>query len=295
MRNEVLHYLGRRPIPITPKRLATSQFSGDWASPYIGKGMDFRSHRSFELGDDPRSVNIPMSIRTGKRMVVERVATRDISIFVLIDCSTSMGVRHKADILLVISLMLLYSGVSMEMRIGAALITEQGYQGLGIGMGHRHALRLFDQVERGCASVRQGRNLPIASSNQGLSRLLPNGCILFYISDFLNQDGFPQSSLPSSLNVKRYDYIPIIVQDEFEYSFPHITNSTMIEIHDPEINTVNPVWFGTTERKLIKRLHKKRFKEINQLFIDRGINFIHVPKPDIEQVHDILTNFFIHR
>jgi uncharacterized protein (DUF58 family) len=295
MRSEILRYLGQRPIPITPNRLATSQFSGEWTSPYSGKGMDFRNHRAYELGDDPRSINMSMSLRSGKRMVVERIATRDISIFVLIDCSASMGIRRKADILLATSLMLLYSGVKMEMRVGAALLTDQGFHGLGIGMGHRHALRLFDQVEQACTSVSMGGTLPVKFFSHGLSRLVPTGCILLYISDFLNQRGFPQSSLPLSLNVNRYDYIPVVVQDEFEYTFPDMTNSTLIELTDPEINTVNPVWFGKKERTLIKQLHQKRFSDINESFSDRGLKYVHVSTPGIEQVHDSLSRFFLYR
>ncbi|MGK0296721.1 MAG: hypothetical protein ACI9XC_000313 [Gammaproteobacteria bacterium] len=295
MRNDVLRYLGQRPIPITPNRLATSQFSGEWTSPYSGKGMDFRSHRAYELGDDPRSINMSMSLRSGKRMVVERIATRDISIFVLIDCSASMGIRRKADILLATSLMLLYSGVKMEMRVGAALLTDQGFHGLGIGMGYRHASRLFDQVEQACTSVSIGSTLPVKFSSYGLSRLVPTGCILLYVSDFLNQQGFPQSSLPLSLNVNRYDYIPVVVQDEFEFSFPDMTDSTMIELIDPETNSVRPVWFGKSERKLIKTLHQKRFAEINDSFSDRGLNFVHISEPEIEKAHHSLSSFFIYR
>ena len=295
MRSEVLRYLGQRPIPITPNRLATSQFSGEWTSPYSGKGMDFRNHRAYELGDDPRSINMSMSLRSGKRMVVERIATRDISIFVLIDCSASMGIRRKADILLATSLMLLYSGVKMEMRVGAALLTDNGFHGLGIGMGHRHTLRLFDQVEQACSSVSMGSTLPVKFFSHGLSRLVPTGCILLYVSDFLNQQGFPQSSLPLSLNVNRYDYIPVVVQDEFEFSFPDMTDSTMIQLIDPETNSISPVWFGNPERKLIKTLHQKRFSEINDSFSDLGLNFVHISEPELEKVHHSLSSFFIYR
>ena len=107
MRREILRYLSHQPVPIKPKRLAISQLSGEWTSPYSGKGFEFRSHRPYQLGDDLRAINMAMSIRSRKRMVVERIATRDISLFVLIDCSLSMGIRHKADMLLATALMLL--------------------------------------------------------------------------------------------------------------------------------------------------------------------------------------------
>lgn len=295
MRSEILRYLGHRPIPITPKRLAISQYSGEWTSPYTGKGMDFRSHRPYELGDDPRSINMSMSVRAGKRMVVERIATRDISIFVLIDCSPSMGVRHKANMLMTTALMILYSGVNMEMRIGAALVAGHSYHGLGIGMGHRHAMRLFDKVEQACEATRYGHALPMQLINRGIYRLLPTGCILFYISDYLDEHGYPQSILPFSLNVQRFDFIPVVIQDKFEYSFPALSGSSLLELMNPESGAIQPIWFGKTEREMIKRAHEGRFTKIREMFSDHGIRFAHISDPQLEQVHDSLTRFFVHR
>ena len=295
MRSEILRYLGHRPIPITPKRLATSQYSGDWSSPYTGKGMDFRSHRAYELGDDPRSINMPMSVRAGKRMVVERIARRDISIFVLIDCSASMGVRHKADMLMKTALMLLYSGINMEMRIGAALLTGNGYHSLGIGMGHRHAMRLFDRVEQACDATRQGHELDLDLMHRGLYRFLPTGCILFYLSDFLDERGYPQPILPFSLNITRYDFIPVVIQDEFEYSFPVLPYSSLLELKNPETDEIQPVWFDRSECELINRIHHGRFTSITEMFSEKGLNYVHIENPDLESVHNSLTRFFAYR
>jgi uncharacterized protein (DUF58 family) len=295
MRNEILRYLGHRPIPITPKRLATSQYSGEWTSPYIGKGMEFKSHRPFQLGDDLRSISMSMSIRAGKRMVTERIATRDISIYVLIDCSASMGDRHKADMLMVTSMMLIYSGVSREMRVGAALITGEGYHGLGIGMSHRHTLRLLDKVEESCMWLKQGRELSLEFLDRRLYRLLPTGCILVYISDFLDERGNPDPSLPFVLNTRRYDFVPIVVQDEFEYSFPEFTDSTLLELQNPETGDIYPVWMGPKERRQVKEIHQQRFSELKGLFKDRGTGYVHVSDPEIEQIHKALTQYFVYR
>jgi uncharacterized protein (DUF58 family) len=293
MREEILQRLGRRPVPIVPKRLATSQYSGEWPSPYTGKGMDFRNHRSYQLGDDLRTVHMATSVRTGKRMVIERVARRDISILIVLDCTASMSVRQKADMLLAAALMLIYSGIVMEMRVGAALKDDSGYHRLGMGMGLRHGLRLFNAVERVCSLLKSGgRPVAIGGKQSPLRRILPAGGILLYISDFLDENGSPQPYNSFAGEATGYDFVPIVVQDEFEYSFPDLPDQTLLELLNPETGRRNHVWIGEDEKRLLKAVHEQRYVGLRNEFGSYGTGFVHIKTPVIEQIQETLTRFF---
>lgn len=295
MKENILRRLTRRPIPIMPKRLATSQYSGEWTSPYTGKGLEYRSHRPYQLGDDFRTIHMASTVRTGKKMVVERIVRRDISILVVLDCSASMGIRQKVDMLLATSLMLVYSGVSMEMRTGAALLMNDGYYRLGMGMGQRHGMRLFNTIENVCQLIREGQPIPREFPKMDISRLLPVGGILVYVSDFLDEKGYVQDSNSYSIEAQRYDFVPVVIQDNFEFSFPDLPDDTLLDLSNPETGNMNPVWLGQSEKKLIKTLHEKRFSDLQESFSNHGIHFIHINDPDLDQIHTSLTRFFVLR
>ena len=295
MREDILRRLTRRPIPITPKRPATSQLSGEWTSPYTGKGLDFRSHRPYQLGDDLRTVHMATSVRTGQNMVVDRIALRDVSLVVVLDCTASMGVRNKADMLLASALMMIYSAVSMEMRVGAALLLKDGYHRIGIGSGRRHALRLFDGVEQICASMKQGSQLRMDYPKTDAHRLLAAGGVMLYLSDFIDTRGYACEYANFSAEARRYDFIPVVIQDEFEYSFPDLPDETMLEFANPETGRTVPLWLGQTEKTRIRSLHEQRFEQLRQTFSGHGLQFIHVNNPSVDDIQQTLTRFFVLR
>ena len=295
MREEILRRLTRRPIPITPKRPATSQLSGEWPSPYTGKGLDFRSHRPYQLGDDLRTVHMGTSVRTGQDMVVDRIALRDISLLVVLDCTASMGVRYKADILLASALMMLYSGVSMEMRVGAVLLDAKGYHRLGFGSGQRHALRLFDAIEQICGQLRQGKVPEVDYPATDAHRLLPGGGVLLYLSDFLDERGYARAYDSYAVEARRYDFVPVVIQDEFEYTFPDLGDESMIDFSSPEIGSSLPLWLGQHEKTRIRQLHEQRFLELQATFASHGLRHVHVDTPSLDRIQQTLTRFFVLR
>ncbi len=295
IRNEIIGLINHNPIPISPKRFATSQHSGEWPSPSIGKGFDFRNHREYVLGDDPRSIHTAMTVRTGKRMVVERIAMRDITILVVLDCSYSMGLRHKADMLLASSLMLLMSAVGMEMRVGAAFRQDGNYYHLGFGSGKRHVVRLMTKIEEVCEFLNEGRLINTDLPRVSVNKLLPASGIFLHLSDFLRDTGYIYDYSNFSLEARRYDYIPVVLQDEFEHSFPDLPEETMIEFMNPETGYMKPIWIGQRENKLFKSLNEERFTELKKMFSSRGIRFVHIFSPGIEQIHKSLTNYFLLR
>jgi uncharacterized protein (DUF58 family) len=295
MREEVIRRLSRRPIPVSPKRPATSQLSGEWPSPYTGKGLDFRSHRPFQLGDDLRTVHMGTSVRTGETMVVERIARRDINLIVVLDCTPSMAIRKKADMLLATALMLLHSGVSLEMRTGAALLTNSGYRRLGSGSGMRHAMRLFDQIEQIHKVMQSGQPFSTDLPPIDAFRLAPIGSVMLYLSDFLDPRGYPLDLSSLSLESRRYDFIPVVIQDEFEYSFPALPGDTLLEWAGPETGTRLPLWIGTRDSAQIRTLHEQRFGSLQKSFASQGLHAIHIDQPSLDSVQQTLMRYFVLR
>ena len=295
MRSEIVRSIGRRPVPITPLRPAIQQTSGEWLSRQAGEGLDFRTYRSYNLGDDPRSVHLATTIRTGEQTVIERVALRDLCLLVVLDCSPSMAVRRKADMLLAAALIMIYSGVRMEMRVGAVIAEEDGYLSLGMGSGQRFASRLLARVEDVCRSAGAGNESLPALRRVPLKRLLPPGGILMYMSDFLDEGGEVRAFPAFAGAVRRYDFIPVVIQDEFECSFPELHDDTLMEFVDPETGVLQDVWLSPEERARLRSLHEERFRRLEHMFHAHGARPIHIGEPGIGHVYTAMNRYFLAR
>jgi hypothetical protein len=181
------------------------------------------------------------------------------------------------------------------MRIGAVLVTDEGYHNLGSGMGQRKASSLLDRVEDSTDLIRQGKFQPQHFIKQSIYRILPAGCILFYLSDFLGADGSPQFGLPLKFNTVRYDFVPVVIQDEYDYSFPDSGDASLLEFYNPETGSIYPVWIGREERSRLRILHQNRFSQLKDRFSRNGTGFIHIHEPGLEQIHSSLSRFFLYR
>ncbi|NNE37903.1 MAG: DUF58 domain-containing protein [Gammaproteobacteria bacterium] len=288
----LLHGIRSRPVNFVPGKKVVSTAPGEWTSPYEGKGYEPLGYRDFEIGDDPRRINIPATARRGELTIVERVALRDFKIMVIIDSSPSMMVREKLDIQIGVAASLLYSAWKSETTFGLGINTEQGIRSLGMGIGSRHFYHLYqklwDTFEPDKNSLKGARKLH-------LSRCLPPNAMMIYCSDFMQGDGSLIDLLALKRSIQRYDFIPIIIQDEFESSFPILEHGTFISFSNPETGAREDVWMSKPEAIKIQSIHEARFNNLTDVLGMPGANSIHLTSPDIKLSIKTIDNFFRRR
>ena len=118
---------------------------------------------------------------------------------------------------------------------------------------------------------------------------------MLYLSDFLDKRGYPLDNSALSLESRRYDFIPIVIQDEFEYSFPELPGGTLLEWAGPETGTRAPLWIGEKESVRIRTLHEQRFAALQKTFADQGLHAIHVNQPSLDSIQQTLMRYFVLR
>ncbi len=289
---DLLHGIRSRPVSFVPGKKVVSTAPGEWTSPFEGKGYEPLGYRDFEIGDDPRRINIPATARRGELTIVERVALRDFKIMVIIDNSPSMMVREKLDIQIGVAASLLYSAWKSETTFGLGINTEQGIRTLGMGIGSRHFYHLYQKL---WDTFDPDKNSLKGSRKLHLSRCLPPNAMMIYCSDFMRGDGSLVDLLALKRSIQRYDFIPIIIQDEFESSFPVLEHGTFISFSNPETGDREDVWMSKAEAKKIKEVHEARFNELTDALGTPGANSIHLTSPDIKLSIKKIDNFFRRR
>jgi len=288
---QIMHEIRARPITFVPGKKVVSNAPGEWTSPYEGKGYEPLGYRDFELGDDPRRINIPATARRGVSTVVERVALRDFKVMVVIDRSPSMLIREKLTTQIGVAAMLLYSAWQSETTFGLSVKTEQGVRSYGMGVGSRHFYHIYRKLWY--ILTEQPVNTPLKGSRKTpLSRCLPPNAMLLYCSDFLKSNGELVDLSALNRAVHRYDFIPVIIQDKFEYTFPEVTQGTFIPFSNPETGAHEETWISPGTSGKIRAIHESRFQKLIAALGTPGFRSIHLKSPDILDSGDQIDKFF---
>lgn len=77
-------------IDLTTRRLVASNFMGNYASVFKGRGIVFESYREYTPSDDASLIDWRASSRGGKLVIKEFVEERNLDVFFLIDSSYTM-------------------------------------------------------------------------------------------------------------------------------------------------------------------------------------------------------------
>ncbi len=287
----LLREVRRTPVKFIPARPPVSPYPGEWPSPFEGKGFEPRGFRDFQLGDNPRHIHIPTTARRGVPTIIERTALRDVKVMVLLDGSPSMRLREKLDAQIACAALLLYWGWKSETTFGLAIRTGDRCESFGLGVGSRHFYRLYRQLfelaDTG-TTTRRGVAAP-------LRHLLPSSAIVVCCSDFLAPDGEIDDLQDLWRNVQRYDFVPVIIQDDLECSFPKLEAGSFVAFRNPETRGFGEIWVSPQRAEKIRELHEERFETLREAFGRRGLKSVHLDSASVREVAKRIDRFFRQR
>lgn len=281
-----------RPIDLVPGKKVISINPGEWTSPFEGKGFEPRGYRDFVLGDSPRQIHLPTSARRGVPTIVERVALRDFKLMIIVDLSPSMRVRDKLRIQHEAAAIMLYAAWQAETTFALAVRTAEGIHSYGLGIGSRHFYHSFRILWSLCTDDEHFR---LRGSTIHLRRCLPPNAMLLYCSDFLDEDGGITRVQPLLRAVTRYDFIPIVIQDQLEVSFPHSRHDSLISFGNPETAVREDFWVSKSAAERIAMIHETRYRELVAQFAKRDIKPLHLDESGVNGIRATIDTYFRRR
>lgn len=288
----LLQEIRRHPIDLVPGKTVISINPGEWTSPFEGKGFEPRGYRDFALGDNPRLIHMPTSARRGIPTVVERVALRDFKVMVVIDITASMSLRGKLLTQHEAAATLLYAAWQAETTFGLAVRGQDGVRSFGLGIGSRHFHRSFRTLWSLCSDK---PTLAPRGSVIHLRRCLPPNAMLLYCSDFLDDDGSISGVSDLLYAVSRYDFVPVVIQDALEYSFPRLRHASLMPFANPETGNYSDLWVSPRSAEEIAKRHETRFSQLLGMFARHDIRHLHLREPGVDESRMVIDSFFRHR
>ncbi|MEN6407324.1 MAG: DUF58 domain-containing protein [Thermoguttaceae bacterium] len=238
------------------------------ASPFHGFSVEFSEHRKYTPGDDPKDIDWLVYAKTDKYYVKKFEAETNITGYLVMDLSRSMGYTYRQEL----------TKFEYSICLAAALCYLMIHQQDPVGLltfdrKIRHSLR--PKTRRGhlgdvlslLANLKPAGDTDIAHSLTQVSAMLRHASLVMVFSDLLAEPG-PILDAIYRLRHGGHDVILFHVLDEAEVRFPF---EGMVELQDPEggqRQTLDADGFRGTYLREIEQFREMYRRECSQAGVD---------------------------
>jgi len=201
------------------------------ASPFHGFSVEFSEHRKYAHGDDPKDIDWLVYAKTDKYYVKKFEAETNITGYLVMDLSRSMGYTYrqeltKFDYAICLAAALCYLMVHQQDPVGLITFDQRIRQSLK----PKARRRQIGDVLSLLANLKPEGETDIAQSLTQVAAMLRHASLVMIFSDLLAEPGPVLQSL-YRLRHRGHDVILFHVLDEAEVHFPF---EGMVELQDPE-------------------------------------------------------------
>lgn len=233
------------------------------ASPLHGFSVEFSEHREYRRGDDPRGIDWGVYAKTDKYYIRKYEAETNLTGYVAIDLSQSMGYTYrqeltKFDYSICLAASLCYLMIGQQDPVGLVTFDQRIRDCLKPKSSRRQLTNMLALLSK----LRPAGETDIANSLKQLASMLRHQSLVMIFSDLLVEPQGVQQAL-SALKFGGHDVIVFHVLDEAEVSFPF---EGALIMEDPE---------SGEELKLDGRSMKNPYTQAIQAFRDDYRSWCH--------------------
>ena len=236
LKPEVIRTVSR--LDLRARFIVEGFLTGLHASPFQGFSVEFSEHRRYALGDDPKDIDCLVFAKTDRYYVKKYQAETNISGYLLMDLSESMGYTYrqqltKFDYSICLAAALAYLMIHQQDPVGLMTFGQQ----LQMSLPARSKRSQLGNILGVLAKAKPSGLTDVAGNLRRIAAMIRHRSLLMVFSDLLCD---PQPVL-DSLHLLRHaghDVILFHVLDEAEVYFPF---EGLIDFEDPE----------TTDRQLV--------------------------------------------
>jgi len=229
-----------------PEREVHDHHAGDWASRWLGRGLDFEESRPYSAGDDIRDMDWRTTARTGRAHLKIYREERQPTVHLVVDRGATMrfGTRRRLKVAQAarVAAVLAFATAERNGVIGATLWNARD-ETLPARHGRLAALGLIEAAAAPCPPLADPAPTEILHHADRLAALdanLPRGARVVLISDFawLTEEHVT----PLARLAARCDVWAIQIVDPVERALPEMG---LVRFHD--MASGQRVWLDTGE------------------------------------------------
>ncbi len=229
LRPEVIHQVAR--LDLRAKFIVEGFLTGLHASPFQGFSVEFSEHRKYVPGDDPKDIDWNAYAKTGKYFVKKYRAETNMTGYLVIDLSKSMGYTYRQE------LTKFEYSVCLAAALGYLMIHQQDPVGL-VTFDTQLRTVLPPKSKRSqlgtmlsvLSNLKTAGDTDIGHSLFQLASLARGKCLIMLFSDLL---GDPEPVIKSLYRLRHagHEVILFHILDEAEVHFPF---TGLVEFEDVE-------------------------------------------------------------
>lgn len=260
-----------RKYEIRIRKAINSQMQGDFHSIFKGSGLEFDDVRSYQYGDDVRTIDWNVSAKGHGTFVKTFKEEKEQNVFFILDVSASQKIgaagKQKLDIGKEICALLSISAVKENSQVGLICFSDQKEKYVKPGKGIKHSYQVVSNLF----------NLKPSSTGTNLSKaikytlnLIKRKSIIILVSDFIDENY--EHDLKSL--ARSHDLVVIHISDIREKAFPKLG---IVPLHDKESNKT--LWMNTSSagfKKMVDNRYKNSEEELEKLCLRNRANYVNI-------------------
>ena len=248
--------------PATPERVLRrlewrvirrldGRLQGDYRTLFRGAGIDFADLRYYEPGDDVRTIDWNVTARTDAVHVRTYHEDRELTAWLLLDRSPSMGFgpveRPKELVLTELATTLARLLSRGGNRVGAILYNNRAERTIPPATGRNQVLRLAHDLLQPVESTGTGTSTDLADLFRIALGTITRRSLVIVVSDFLSEPGWERGL---TLLSRRHELVAIRLVDPHELELP---DAGLIVVEDAETGELLSV--DTSDPEFRRRFH----------------------------------------
>ena len=259
------------------------------ASPFQGFSVEFSEHRKYTPGDDPKDIDWLIYAKTDKYYVKKFEAETNITGYLVMDSSRSMGYTYRQELTkfeysISLAAALCYLMIHQQDPVGLLTFDDKIRNSLPPKSKRSHLGDVLSLL----AKLEPRGKTDIAQSLTQIAAMLRHASLVMVFSDLLAD---PEPILQSLFRLRHrgHDVILFHVLDEAEANFPF---DGMVELEEPETNRQLEIDATAFRRDYLDELHSFRETYRRECY-QAGVDYVGI---DTSMQFDIaLTEYLVGR
>ena len=220
-------------LDLRAKFIVEGLLSGLHASPFQGFSVEFSEHRRYEPGDDPKDIDWQVFARTDRIYIKKYQAETNITGYLLMDLSRSMGYTYRQDLTkfdyaICLAASISYLMIHQQDPVGLMTFDDELKASLPARSRRSHLGDILSVLQR----CKPTGTTNIAGNLRRIASMIRHRSLMMLMSDLLaDQDEIIDAI--RMLRFRGHDVIVFHILDEAEVTFP-FTGS--VDLLEPETN-----------------------------------------------------------
>ena len=277
-----------RKYEIRVRKAINSQMQGDFKSIFKGSGLEFDDVRTYQYGDDIRSIDWNVTAKGQGTFVKTFKEEKEQTVFFMLDVSASQQIgregKQKINIGKELTALLSISAIKENSQVGLMCYSDQLEAYIKPAKGIKHSYEIINSLFN---LIPKSRKTNLNNGIKYLLNILKRRSVIFVISDFVDENYL--KSLKGM--ARKHDLIAIQLYHPRETQFPKMGIVPLWENESQQYIWVNSS--SSRFRKIMNQTHLVNTADLERFCARNDANYTRISTED-DYVPGLLK-LFTHR